>query len=289
MVQLCESDILTKEVLAWTGLHLFHFQGSSCSQKTRIFLRLKQAEWSSHPLHLPKGENMTPWYLGINPRGLVPCLVDDGAVHIESNDILLHLEDRLEGPPLVPAKDREKIAELLRHEDDLHLDLRTISFRYTRMPGPVGKSPEALAAYRVGGSGQVAGAPDAVKAREIAYWEQAAAEGLSDDRVMASAAKFRDAFDQLEQDLKKAPYLRGETLTVLDIAWYIYALRLIRCGYPMDTLHPRLARWVATLSERPAFSEETRQIPEMAAVAAQSQRVQAEQGVSLADLLARAG
>ena len=24
-----------------------------------------------------------PWFLGINPRGLVPVLVDDGAVHIE--------------------------------------------------------------------------------------------------------------------------------------------------------------------------------------------------------------
>jgi hypothetical protein len=36
-----------------------------------------------HPVDLPGNENMQPWFLGINPRGLVPLLVHDGAVHIE--------------------------------------------------------------------------------------------------------------------------------------------------------------------------------------------------------------
>ena len=31
-------DIKTTEVLNWKGVHLFHFQGSACSQKLRIFL-----------------------------------------------------------------------------------------------------------------------------------------------------------------------------------------------------------------------------------------------------------
>jgi len=39
------------------------------------------------------GENFTDWYLGINPRGLVPTLVADGEVHIESNDIITLLEE----------------------------------------------------------------------------------------------------------------------------------------------------------------------------------------------------
>ena len=50
MVMLQTCDIQTKEVLDWKGLHLFHFKGSTCSQKTRIFLRLKGIEWTSHHL-----------------------------------------------------------------------------------------------------------------------------------------------------------------------------------------------------------------------------------------------
>ena len=92
MVQLVDGDIKTREVLDWKGVHVLHFMGSSCSQKLRIFLNLKGIEWQSHIVDLFTNENFRPWFLGINPRGLVPVLVHDGAVHIESNDIIAYLE-----------------------------------------------------------------------------------------------------------------------------------------------------------------------------------------------------
>ena len=42
MVQLVDSDIKTREVLGWKGVHVLHFMGSSCSQKLRVFLNLKK-------------------------------------------------------------------------------------------------------------------------------------------------------------------------------------------------------------------------------------------------------
>ena len=36
-------------------------------------------------------ENLKDYFLGINPRGLLPAIVHDGDVHIESNDILTYL------------------------------------------------------------------------------------------------------------------------------------------------------------------------------------------------------
>ena len=80
VVELAASDVLTKEVLGWKGLHLFHFSGSSCSQKLRIYMNLKGIAPSLHPVNLVKHENETDWYMGINPRGLVPTLIDDGKV-----------------------------------------------------------------------------------------------------------------------------------------------------------------------------------------------------------------
>ena len=124
MVQLVDSDIKTREVLGWKGVHVLHFAGSSCSQKLRIFLNLKGIPWESHPIDLPGNENFRPWFLGINPRGLVPVLVHDGVVHIESNDIIQYLEKTFPAPKLIPAGQENEVAALLKHEDDLHLVLR---------------------------------------------------------------------------------------------------------------------------------------------------------------------
>ena len=88
MVQLVDGDIRTREVFFWKGVHVLHSMSSSCSQKLRIFLNLKAINWESHVVDLFANENFQPWFLGINPRGLVPVLVHDGDVHIESNDII---------------------------------------------------------------------------------------------------------------------------------------------------------------------------------------------------------
>ena len=171
MVQLVDSDIKTREVLGWKGVHVLHFAGSSCSQKLRIFLNLKGIPWESHPIDLPGNENFRPWFLGINPRGLVPVLVHDGAVHIESNDIIQHLEKKFPEPKLIPAGHENEVAALLKHEDDLHLDLRTLSFRFVfAPPGPpksgrgAGELRRPTARHRAGREGPRQGHPDRVLA-----------------------------------------------------------------------------------------------------------------------------
>ena len=52
MVKLLETDVTTDEVKNWHGINILHFQGSSCSQKLRIFLNEKKnrLEKSSHRL-----------------------------------------------------------------------------------------------------------------------------------------------------------------------------------------------------------------------------------------------
>src|SRR5271169_5510275 len=159
LVQLVESDIRNREVLSWKGVHVFHFYLSVCSQKLRIFLNLKGIPWQSHLVDLTKNENMSESFLGINPRGLVPVLVHDGAVHIESNDIITYLEKTFPEPRLIPPGENN-VAALLKHEDDLHLDLRTLSFRFVFAPPGPPKPADALKSYAENGSGTVHGAID---------------------------------------------------------------------------------------------------------------------------------
>ncbi len=256
MVQLVDSDIKTREVLGWKGVHILHFMGSSCSQKLRIFLNLKGIDWVSHPIDLPSHENFQPWFLGINPRGLVPVLVHDGAVHIESNDIIQYLEKVFPSPRLVPVGHETELAALLKHEDDLHLDLRTLSFRFVFAPPGPPKSAAALASYAANGSGTVRGEKDPEKTVQIEFWQRAARDGFTDEGARASALKFRAEFDALDRRLAHQSCLMGDELSILDIAWLIYAHRLSLAGYPFARLHPHVHAWAERLRARPEFAKE---------------------------------
>jgi glutathione S-transferase len=260
MVQLVDGDIKTREVLGWKGVHVLHFMGSSCSQKLRIFLNLKGIPWQSHPIDLPGNENMQPWFLGINPRGLVPVLVHDGAVHIESNDIIQYLEQKFSAPRLIPAGHENEVAALLKHEDDLHLDLRTLSFRFVFAPPGPPKPAAALASYIANGAGTVGGMRDHEKEVQIEFWQRATEEGFTDERARASALKFRAEFDALDKRLAQQPYLMGADLSVLDIAWLIYQHRLSLAGYPFQRLHPHVHGWAGKLCARPEFAKEVGQL-----------------------------
>jgi len=260
MVQLVDSDIKTREVLGWKGVHVLHFMGSSCSQKLRVYLNLKKIPWQSHPIDLPSNENMQPWFLGINPRGLVPVLVHDGAVHIESNDIIQYLEKTFPTPKLIPSGYENEVAKLLQHEDDLHLDLRTLSFRFVFAPPGPPKPQAALESYIANGTGTVQGVKDHEKQAQIEFWQRAGKEGFTDERARASALRFRNEFDALDKTLARQPYLLGRDLSVLDIAWLIYEHRLSLAGYPFARLHPQVHAWAERLRAMPEFAKEIAQL-----------------------------
>ena len=130
MPRLLDIDIRTRAVLDWEGVHLLHMVLSYCSQKTRIFLNLKSVPWESHDVQQIPGGNWGEWFLRICPRGLVPVLVHDGTVHIESNDILVYVDQTFPGPKLIPPGKEGEIERLLKQEDDLNLDLRALTVRY---------------------------------------------------------------------------------------------------------------------------------------------------------------
>jgi glutathione S-transferase len=202
-------------------------------------------------------------------------------VHIESNDIIEYLEKTFPEPKLIPDGHENEVAALLKHEDDLHLDLRTLSFRFVFAPPGPPKPEQSLKRYAANGSGTVRGAKDREKEIQIEFWERAAREGFPDERARASAQKFRAAFAALDQRLAQHAYLMGDAVSVLDIAWFIYANRLSLAGYPLARLHPRLAVWAEKLAMRPEFAKEIAMPPEAVVRIEATRRSQAQAGKTL--------
>src|SRR5882757_7265217 len=69
-------------------LKLYNAAHSTCSQKVRICLAEKDLPFEDIKLDLGKGkDHLKPEYLKINPNGVVPTLVDDGSIIVDSSVI----------------------------------------------------------------------------------------------------------------------------------------------------------------------------------------------------------
>lgn len=289
MVVLLEQDIQTKEVLTWKGLHLFHFSGSTCSQKMRIFLQLKGIEWTSHHLNLARKAHHTPWYMGINPRGLVPTLVHDGKVIIESNDILEYLEATFPEPALIPQDKADQVRAMLKAEDDLHMDIRALTMRFV-FPSFLTKRPEAdLKKYEELGSGTVGGEADPHKLEELKFWQDIVTHGkVTDEQSARAFGRLRHQLDEYDALLTNQTYLLGADASVVDIAWYIYCRRMLSASYPLHRLHPAVGQWYDRLNSNPAFHDQVPSGGPLGAVTALLHTAQKLRGTSLERVVARA-
>jgi glutathione S-transferase len=112
-------------------LILYHNDMSTCAQKVRAVLAQKDLPWEGHKLNLRTGEQHQPQFLKINPRGVVPALVHDGNVIIESNIIMEYLEDAFPSTKrLMPDAATERAAVrnwLQRLDTGLHLGLERLA------------------------------------------------------------------------------------------------------------------------------------------------------------------
>jgi glutathione S-transferase len=84
-----------------TMLELYHNINSVCAQKVRIALAEKGQQVTEHLLTL-QGDQNDPAYMKLNPNGVVPTLVHDGNVIIESSLILYYIDEAFD-----PAIDAE--------------------------------------------------------------------------------------------------------------------------------------------------------------------------------------
>ena len=68
---------------------LYHHGPSTCSQKVRMILELKNISYESKIIDLLAGEQHEDEYVKLNPNHLVPTLVTDDGVIIELS--LIHI------------------------------------------------------------------------------------------------------------------------------------------------------------------------------------------------------
>lgn len=254
-MKISDDKIQSREVLSWQGLHLLHFQTSSCSQKVRTLLNELNLDWTPHSINLIKKENATPWFLGVNPRGVVPVLIDNGDVHVESNDILKYLDEHYAQPNHSYFFDNDtslamQAQSLLALEGQHHLNLRLLTIVF----GPLKmKDEKAVKKFEENGN------PDQERSTDIAWWASKIRQGITEQDITDACAEYFNSFTHLNEILSNAEWLVGNKISIVDIAWFTDLQRLNALGYPLKN-HPHLFKYYTKLSTRPAFKADNHKV-----------------------------
>lgn len=228
-----------------SGVHLWHAGLSSCSQRVRIALSEKGQSFTSYEINLQRGENATAAYQEIHPQGLVPAMVVDGDLIIESIDILLELDKRFPSPQLLPADDAARLSakELMLRASGGHsaLKLLTFEFLFSHAPKP---SESEQAAFQAGHQNA------ALKQFHIDF-----ANGFPRERIHQAVASSQADFKHLDQALSDGgPFLGGNALSLADIAWLPNVHRYALFGWSFGET-PHLKAWHMRMQTRPSYEE----------------------------------
>ena len=210
--------------------------------RARITLDEKGLPWESHHLDLFKREHITPEYFGINPNGVVPTLVHDGVVIIESDDIIDYLDQTFPEPPLRPtqADELEKMYDWLKLATNIHVKaIKT--YQYNKViRGNMAQTPEQRELYEKLQTNKAL----------LEFHKKSSGDGFSDQDIAAAEATLKECFTRAEALLDGHEWMVGDQFSLADIAWIPSYFVLKEWGdYPFENF-PKIEAWADRISQR---------------------------------------
>jgi glutathione S-transferase len=230
-------------------LELYHNDMSTCAQKVRFALAEKGVSWQSRHLDLRARDHQTPGYLRLNPNAVVPTIVHDGTVIIESTVINEYIDDALPGPALRPSRSLARARMRLwtkQLDEGLHADTgvlsTSIAFRYQKLE----KGSDEVEAL-------INNVPEPAKRERV---RANIMEGVDSRYFKDSVRRFDRLLSAMETALQTLPWLAGEEFSLADIAYAPYLTRLDHLQLGALWRHrPHVAAWYARLQDREGYQE----------------------------------
>jgi glutathione S-transferase len=237
-------------------LILYNHNLSVCVQKVRLAMAEKGLQWEDRNVDLMRGEHLSPEYLELNPKGVVPTLVHDGRPVVESTIILEYVEDAFPEHPLRPesAIERARMRRWTRTPDDgLHAACGTVSY--------AAAFGEQVVAFHGAGElkERIAKLPDrAEAARQTELYEK----GM-DASFMPGHVRLQDkVLGEMEARLADHEWLAGDDYSIAECALLPYVWRLERLGLEAIWAdRPGVDGWFARCKARPSWDRAMESYP----------------------------
>jgi glutathione S-transferase len=227
-------------------LTLYHNDMSVCAAKVRTALIAKNVHCDYVHLDLRAGDAQKPDYLKLNPNAVVPTVVHDGRVIIESTVICEYIDDQWPEPPLKPADSFRRAQMRLwtkQLEEGLHAAVGSLSFAIAFRHQMLARSAGDQARW-------LAGIPQQERRDRLQSLLQL---GLQSPYFSPAVERYAKLFDDLELALEQGPWLAGEQFSLADIGFAPYLARLRHLGFDLlFDRHARTADWARRVAERPS-------------------------------------
>ena len=226
-------------------LELWTYPQSTCSQKVRFALAEKGIDYVSRNIALDRGEQVSDWYMAINPNGVAPTLVEDGVSILDSSVITEYLEDTRPNPPLRPAE-----AKALAH-------MRAWRAFIDEVPTPAIRPP-SFNAFIVQGFQHMDEAAFAAAAERRPlrkhFYRKMTRAGFDQAAIEEALDKLRLTLLRMEAALADGPWVCGEMFTLADISLSPTIVRMedLSLAHMWADL-PRVGDWYARIQQRPGF------------------------------------
>ena len=233
------------------SLILYHHGGSTCAAKVRFCIAEKNIQWEGVYLDILKGDQFDKDYLKLNPKGVVPTLVHNGNVIVESTVINYYLDEVFPDRTLKPEEPYERAQMYLwlkALDEYIHPIFADVNFSSCLRHIILRRSKEEVEAFL-----------DATPSHSITpRWHSRRKElvrmGMDAPGLKDSYGLLDSYISKMHEALSRHPWLTGETFSLADIglAPYIKWLSMLNMdGWWADG--PAVADWLERIRERPTF------------------------------------
>lgn len=230
-------------------LQLYDAAVSPCSMKVRLCLAEKGVAVDTIAVNLGTKANLEPDYLALNPKGVVPTLVDDGVPIVESTLINEYLDDRFPSPPLKPESPaaRVEMRKWTKYVDEeLHPANGAVVWPILSLERLRQQDPDTVRST-------LARHPDPKRvARQLQIFDQ----GYAAPEVGAGLKVFVSATEKWEAALADREYFAGDAPSLADLAILPYANEVMNFG--IDALadgKPNLHAWFDRMTARDSYRQ----------------------------------
>lgn len=231
-------------------LELFHHGSSVCAAKVRFALAEKRLSWQGHYVDILAGEQFRPEFLRVNPRAMVPALVHNGNIVIESTVICEYAEEVFPEHPIFPRDPVQRAQARIwtkAVDEELHPACSAITYvvshRHTILRS-VQKFDDFLKSP----------SSESVEARKVKWqWIE---HGLAAPGAAEKIRLYDRYLHKMEEALTDRDWLVGDSFSIADVALAPYVNRLDMMS--MDAMWrdgrlPRVEDWFSRIRERPTF------------------------------------
>jgi tetrachloro-p-hydroquinone reductive dehalogenase len=242
------------------SLMLYHHPLSVCSMKVRLALEEKGLAWSGRVIDiLRKQEQLEPWYVKLNPKGVIPTLeFRNGTTKVltDSAHIIRFIASLSEGNDLLPPDESDhKLMEKLIELAD-NIDLQILS--YARHPS-MEKSEKILNA-RITKSLLMAEQYPQFRSnyRVCAERSEKSKTFRVDKKHIEDVENYAiQAITFAEKQLQNNNFLLGDNYCLADVIWTVVLSRIDLLGYNewlnAETF-PQIASYYLRMQQRKSYT-----------------------------------